>query len=169
MSKQSSPNPLVWAVDHLEEILGAAILFVQVTVAFLNVITRYVINYSLAWTEEFEVGLFVWLTLLGAAIAYKQHAHLSMVFVANALPQKWQKWIHVVGAVASVLLFVILFVFSVQQVIVEINYGAMTEALGIPQWWFTLGVPIGSLIVIARILQAARARFIRESAAVPIV
>lgn len=169
MASQSVRLSLKWLLDHFEEGLAAIILMVQVTIAFLNVITRYVINYSLAWTEELEVSLFVWLTLLGAAIAYKQNAHLSMVFVANALPKRWQKWINLFVAATSILLFVILFIFSVQQVQVEVRFNTMTEALGIPAWIFTAGVPVGCVIVIIRILQAAHARFRAESEAAPIV
>ena len=58
--------------DRLEE--GACVLVfgVMTTVAFVNVITRYVVRYSLAFTEELVVSLFVWLTLLGTAVAFRE-------------------------------------------------------------------------------------------------
>lgn len=54
---------------------------IMVTVAFVNVITRYFIKMSLAWTEELEVNLFVWLVLLGTALAFKKGGHLGMSFI----------------------------------------------------------------------------------------
>ena len=38
---------------------------VMTVVALLNVVTRYFVRYSLAFTEELVVSLFVWLTLAG--------------------------------------------------------------------------------------------------------
>jgi len=55
-------------------------------VAFVNVVTRYVVRYSLAFTEEVVVSLFVWLTLLGTAIAFREGSHLAFEVLVDRLP-----------------------------------------------------------------------------------
>ena len=49
---------------RLEEVLGAAMLAVMVTVTFVNVIVRYCTTFSFAWTEEITINFFVWVVLL---------------------------------------------------------------------------------------------------------
>ena len=44
---------------HFEEIVGAVVLFIMVSITFVNVITRYVIVYPLSFTEEVTVNLCV--------------------------------------------------------------------------------------------------------------
>ena len=52
----------------------------MVIVAFVNVVTRYLLHASLAFTEEVEVAFFVWVTFLGTAMAFKRKSHLAMTF-----------------------------------------------------------------------------------------
>src|SRR3972149_5586535 len=54
--------------------------------AFVNVITRYVVQYSLAFTEEIVVSLFVWLTLLGSAVAFREGSHLAFTSLVDRAP-----------------------------------------------------------------------------------
>ena len=56
----------------LEETVGALGLAVMVTIAFINVLTRYVFKYSVAFTEELTLYIFVWITLMGTAIAFRE-------------------------------------------------------------------------------------------------
>ena len=41
---------------HFEDLLGALMLAVMVTVAFINVIVRYFTSFSFAWSEEITVN-----------------------------------------------------------------------------------------------------------------
>jgi TRAP-type C4-dicarboxylate transport system permease small subunit len=59
-------------VEHAEEGFLVFLMAVMTVVAFVNVVTRYFIRFALAFTEEIVVSLFVWLTLLGTAIAFRQ-------------------------------------------------------------------------------------------------
>lgn len=50
--------------ENLEEIVGVVLLVIMSVFAFVNVVTRYFIQYSFASTEEIEVACLVWLTML---------------------------------------------------------------------------------------------------------
>lgn len=145
-----------WLLDHFEEAFAALILAFEVTLAFVNVVTRYYLKVPLAFMEELEIHTFVWLTMLGTAIAFRQRAHLNMVFVVQRLSERARRWVIIVTYVATVLLFAALIFLSLNTLYQEISLGTVTESLGIPRWWFTLGVPVGSILVIVRALQAAR-------------
>jgi TRAP-type C4-dicarboxylate transport system permease small subunit len=145
-----------WLYDNFEEAVCAGLLLFMASLAFLNILTRYFTTFSLAFSEEIEVSLLVYLTMLGTAAGFKRGIHLGLVFLVNRLSRRAQRWIRVGGAVLAGGLFLALLYFSIRQIQDEIAMATTSEALAIPQWWYTLGLPLGSIIIMARIIQAAR-------------
>ncbi|WP_337428232.1 TRAP transporter small permease, partial [Desulfovibrio sp.] len=72
---------------RLEEMLGALLLAVMVTIAFVNVVVRYCTPFSFAWTEELTINFFVWIVLLGSARSFRDGSHLGMSILYDALPK----------------------------------------------------------------------------------
>jgi TRAP-type C4-dicarboxylate transport system permease small subunit len=141
--------------DRLEEAALVAVFAVMTAVAFVNVITRYVVRYSLAFTEEVVVSLFVWLTLLGTAIAFRQGGHLAFTWVIERCPRGVQRAAAWLATGLGVVLFAVLAYYGVRQIENERMLGTTSEALAIPQWWYTAGIPVFGVLVIVRIIQAA--------------
>lgn len=141
--------------DRLEE--GACVLVfgVMTAVAFVNVITRYVIRYSLAFTEELVVSLFVWLTLLGTAVAFREGSHLAFTWLIERSPRAVRRCLLWLSTALSLVLFAALIWFGLLQIGNERMMGTTSEALAIPQWWYTAGIPAFSALVIVRVLQSA--------------
>jgi TRAP-type C4-dicarboxylate transport system permease small subunit len=145
-----------WLDENLEEAVCAGLLFFMATLALANILTRYFTNISLAFSEEIEVSLLVYLTMLGTAAGFKRGIHLGLVFLVNWFPRPAQRWLRVAGAVLASGLFLALLYFSIRQIQDEIAMATTSEALAIPQWWYTLGLPLGSTIILLRIIQATR-------------
>jgi TRAP-type transport system small permease protein len=58
---------------------GVAILLILlVLVVFSQVLLRYLTYQPLAWTEELARYLFIWLSLLGAAVAVRRGQHFAV-------------------------------------------------------------------------------------------
>ncbi len=147
---------LRWFVVNFEEVLCALLFAIMAIVAFVNVISRYFLKYSLAFTEELLISLFVWLTLLGAAVAFRQGSHLGFGFITGHLPLGIRKVLLWFSALLGVSLFSFLIYFSLYQIKEEIVLKITSSGIGIPQWWYTIGMPVWSVLVILRILQGAR-------------
>ncbi len=147
---------LRWFIAHFEEVLCAFLFAVMAIVAFINVISRYLLKFSLAFTEELVVSFFVWLTLLGAAVAFREGSHLGFSFMTDRLPQGIQKFLLWVSAGLGVTLFLFLIYFSIYQIKEEIVLRITSMGIGVPQWWYTIGMPLWSVLVIVRIIQGAR-------------
>ena len=141
--------------DRLEEGACVLLLAVMTVVAFVNVVTRYLVRFSLAFTEELVVSLFVWLTLLGTAIAFRQGSHLGFSFIVDRCPRPVQRLSIWLGAGLGVALFGLLVHFGLGQIRTERLLGATSEALAIPQWWYTAGIPVFGLLVVLRVIQGA--------------
>lgn len=142
-------------VTHFEEALCVFLFAMMGIIMFVNVISRYLLKYSLAFTEELVVSFFVWVTLLGTAIAFRQGSHLSFNFITERLPAKLQKGLLWLGALLGALLFALLIYFSIHQIKDEIVLRITSSGIGVPQWWYSIGMPIWSLLVILRIFQGA--------------
>lgn len=71
--------------------LACGALMVAITaVVFLQVISRYVFNYPFDWPEEMARYLFVWVALLGAALALRRGAHFSIDALVKKFPARWR-------------------------------------------------------------------------------
>ena len=141
--------------DHFEEALGALVMAVMVTLAFLNVVTRYVIVYPLAFTEEITISMFVWITLLGVSVAFRKNAHLAVTFFYDLGSPAVRKVFYFIATGMSIIFFMLLTWLGTLQVLDEMELGVTTDSLAIPAWIYSIGVPLFSVLVIIRIIQSA--------------
>jgi TRAP-type C4-dicarboxylate transport system permease small subunit len=146
---------LRWLVAHFEEVLCALLFAVMGIIMFVNIISRYLLKYSLAFTEELVVSFFVWLTLLGTAVAFREGGHLGFTFITDRLQLRTQKILRWVSALLGAVLFIVLIYFSIYQIKDEILLKITSSGIGLPQWWYSIGMPIWSILVIIRIFQGA--------------
>jgi TRAP-type C4-dicarboxylate transport system permease small subunit len=143
-------------IDHW---VAAILLFVMAGIAFANVISRYVINFSFAATEEITINLFVWLTVVGSGIAFERGGQLGMVTLYNVLPRKLKKFAILLSAILSAILFMLVDIYIIQAIYDEITlFQAISPALGIPVWIYYTGVPILSVFVFRGIYKDASSK-----------
>ena len=71
--------------DWLESLVGL-LLVGLVVVVFAQVALRYLTYQPFAWTEEVARYLFIWLSLLGAAVGGRRGAHFAVDIVAQRVP-----------------------------------------------------------------------------------
>ncbi len=142
------------AYEHMEEVAGVVLLAGMASLAFINVITRYFIHYSFAFTEEVEVACLVWLTMLGAAAGFRRGIHLGFNFLALRFPRLGRRVLYPVASFLTIAAVCALIWFSLLQINDELSLNIATEALGVPQWWYTLALPVGGVLVIVRVIEA---------------
>ncbi len=127
------------------------------TFAFCNVISRYVVDLALNFTEELNVYFFVWLAFLGSAWAARKGSHITVELLYNCFPKPVRKVLYIAIQIVTVVFFLALGYCGCVEIYDEIALNAMTETLTVPVWWFTGSIPLGSLLIILRTLQKARA------------
>jgi len=138
----------------IEEILSAIILGIMSVIAFGNVLSRYVFHASFAATEEVVVNLFVWMTVLGIAMAFEKGSHLSMTMVTERLSPRGKAVANIVSAVIGVILFVIIDYYSCREIYRDLTiYHTRSEALDIPVWIYTAGIPVFSIFIFKNLIK----------------
>lgn len=144
-----------WMTEHFEEMLGASLLFIMAILAFANVVTRYVFEFPLAFTEELEVNALVWLTLFGTASAFRRRRHLRMLFLQDKFSVKIRNILNIVIALLGAGLFATLGYLGYLQMLDERLLEITSESLNLPQWLYTVCIPVGCALVVFRIIEAA--------------
>ena len=73
--------------DHgQEDWFGLVLLWVMAILVFIQFFSRYVLNDSVAWTEEVSRYLLMVLTFVGAAGAVRRGTHIRVEVLEHALP-----------------------------------------------------------------------------------
>lgn len=158
MKQDQTQKDLRWLLNNLEEVFCVALMGFMALLGFANVITRYM-GYSLAYTEELLVAMMVWITLLGAAVGFKRGAHLGLTFIRERLPRGAQcalEWLSLLLTVGTMSL--VIYLCLTYHIADEIVMSTRSQALDIPQFWYTLAIPVGGVFVIIRSVQAALPR-----------
>lgn len=144
---------IIWFIQNFEEVIGALLLLSMVSLAFANVVTRYLLDYSFAFTEELEISGMVWLTMIGTAAAFKHKVHLRLMYLDEFASPFFKKILYGLTIVSCITLFSILGYLSLEHVTELIELEVTTEALALPEWWYVLAIPTGCVLINLRLLQ----------------
>src|SRR3984957_732207 len=84
-------RPALAEVEHvlgmLVEIPAALLVVAEIVILFAGVVARYGLHSPLIWSDELASLLFLWLAMLGAAVAFHRAEHMRMTaIVASAKP-----------------------------------------------------------------------------------
>jgi TRAP-type C4-dicarboxylate transport system permease small subunit len=140
-------------IDHW---IVAILLFTMASIAFVNILSRYLFHFSFAATEEITINLFVWVTVIGSGLAFERGGQLGMITLFRLFPEKFKKLVILVSAGLSAVLFLLVDVYMIQAIYEELTlFNATSAALGIPVWIYYIGVPIFSVFVFAGIYRDA--------------
>ncbi len=85
-------------VRQVENVLATCLLAAIIVDVLLQVIFRYVLSNPLSWSSEVATYMFAWLTLIGIAIAQRDHAHIEVRLFAHlseaiGIATAWVSWI----------------------------------------------------------------------------
>jgi len=139
----------------VEAVLCCVCTAIMLSLAFANVIGRYVLHSSISFTEEIVCGLFVLLSMMGTSIAIKKQSHLGLSIISDRLPAGGQRVLRVFGNLFGAVLSVFLLYLSAQMVKTQMALKTITATLQWPAWVYGIFLPIGAAFMTIRFLEAA--------------
>lgn len=81
---------------------GAAVLMVTIIVLLLGgVISRYVFSLPVVWIDEAVSIAFIWVAMIGAAIAMHRNEHLRLTLFLDKMPPRVRDFVHAFALVAT--------------------------------------------------------------------
>src|SRR5256886_13944832 len=129
----------------LVEIPAAVLVVAEIVILFAGVVARYGLHRPLIWSDELASILFLWLAMLGAAVAFRRSEHMRMTaVVANAKPAM-RAYLDVVATCAA-LSFLLLIAWPAYEYAYEESF-ITTPALQIPNVWRAAALPVGTALM----------------------
>ena len=89
----SGRRPLVLAeraLGWVTEVAAAVLVVAEVVILLMGVVARFVLDDPLVWSDEVASLLFLWLAMIGAAIALRRGAHMRLSTVTAMLSPAWR-------------------------------------------------------------------------------
>lgn len=134
----------------VERVLLAAGMGAIALITLANVVTRYLTDISLAFTEEYSVMLLVVVTFLGTALATATGRHIRIDWLTEKLGARARRNAEVAGMALLIFCFGLLAWYGGWMVWDEYRFEALSPGLGNPQWWYSIWLPLLSLLVMGR-------------------
>ena len=128
---------------------------VMATLVFMNVVCRYIFNFSIIWAEEVSQYLMVWVAFLAAGLALREGRHVAIEMLQDRLPSTARRMTRHLVALLLIVFMGILTVLGFQ--FAHFAWVQETPALNIPQGLPYLAVPIGALLVAVHLFFLYRA------------
>ncbi len=140
-------------IEYFYKILRVFTIILYTLMLFFvgaNVFCRYVIKYSLTWSEELSRFIFVWLVYLGAVLGLKEKAHVSLTLITSSLTGNLKKSITFLCdfLVISFLLFL-----GIQGLRISIFVMDETSpATNLNMGWVYIIIPIAAFIMFTQMI-----------------
>ncbi|GGJ94846.1 hypothetical protein GCM10007063_16740 [Lentibacillus kapialis] len=138
---------------YVEYTILALSLSIMSLITFANVISRFIFNFSISFTEEVTINLFVLLTFVGASLGIYKRAHLGFSLIYEKFNGINRIILTLFIGSLITLFFVATGYYGFEIVQSQMERGQTTPALGWPQWIFTLSLPIGCVFCIIRSIE----------------
>jgi len=132
--------------DEFIENLVCAIYLSLITTGFLQVFSRYVLNYSLPWTEEIGRYSFVYLTFIGAALCVRNEMNINLDLLIKRFPESMNSILQM-GVDLSILVFLALLLYQGSLITLK-TVRQVSAALHLPMALFYLSIPLGALFML---------------------
>lgn len=136
---------LINFINKLDRNISALVLGLMMIVGFFNVLSRYLLDFSLASSEELLTNLLVFLTLMASAAGIQRDAHVGVSFIVDLFPRKIRISLSILKIITFLIFFGILFKFGLDNMFDALKYGQRTTSLGVPSWIFSAALPLGGL------------------------
>ena len=134
----------------IEDWLTVIIMVLLAVITFSNVLVRYFTDASFAWTEEISIFLMILLAMVAGSAAVARDQHIRIEFLTSGGSPKRKQALARLGSTSVALLFALIAVLSARVVWDDWRYEETSPGIGVPQWWYSIWLPVCSLGITAR-------------------
>ncbi|WP_100400304.1 TRAP transporter small permease [Bacillus sp. FJAT-44742] len=122
-------------------------LFLTAAVTLLQVVFRYVLGQSLAWSQEFVLICFVYTVLFGAVLGIKNSEHLQVDLLDKA-PEPIRKISVILEFLIVIALISVLVYYGFQLFLNNLQSGQIVGILPVPVAYVYLAIPVSGLFML---------------------
>ena len=138
--KSDSPSHRAGFIWPLE-VISAALLLSIVLLLLTGVTSRYIFSLPIVWIDEATSTAFLWLAMLGAALAIDRNEHLRLTLFVGMLPPRLGTFVEAFALLAAAA-FLAAMMYPAIDYAIEESY-VTTPALNIANSWRVSAIPFG--------------------------
>ncbi len=142
---RSAGAALESSLGSFVEIVAAALVALEIAILFGGVISRYVFDHPLVWSDELASSLFLWLAMLGAVVAFRRDEHMRMTAIVGTLSAPVRAVFDMV-ATGAAFAFLLLIAWPAYQYAQEQAF-ITTPALELSDAWRAAALPSGIVLM----------------------
>lgn len=134
---------------HPEDWIAFILFWSLAFIVFLQFFTRYILNDSLAWTEEIARYGLMWVVFIGGAMVTRRNTHIAVELMSNVMKPGLPRQI-LLAAVDFVKLGFLGFLAYVSVTIIERMGIQRMTVFDLPMSWVYAGVSFGCFLMLLR-------------------
>lgn len=147
---------IIKVINNIEEYSVVLILLGLAFLSFVEVICRYLLDFSFTWLEEVSRNIGILVAFLGASLGVKYGVHFSMDFVYERVSNdRFRHGLQVFMNVASGLMFLVICWYGWVQVVKLYEFGPKMAVLPLRKYWVYVPVALFSIFIAMRFFHLA--------------
>lgn len=139
--------------EKLEEGFLVLTMVAMVLLIFVQVISRYLFEASLSWSEELARYVHIWQIWIGASFAVRKREHIKVEAFKNLFNETGKKVIELISIILWFALAVFLAIAGTDLVTTIFTRGQSSPAMQMPMWAIYSAIPLGGLLMSIRLIQ----------------
>ena len=136
------------------------VMIFLVVIVFAEVIARSILNTSLRYTEEIVIYSMAWMVFIGAGIAAKENALISIVGLLQSITPKALRLITIIGNILIITLLAWIVKSGISYALT--NIAQLSPTLQIPMMYPYLSIPVGCAILLLHYINSVLKLFSRK-------
>lgn len=135
------------------EAVASGLLVAIVTLLLAGVTSRYVFSLSVVWIDEVASICFLWLAMLGSAIALDRNEHLRLTLFLHKMPERVQGFMSAFALLVVATFLISLMVPAFDYALEE--WYITSPALNIPSTFRVAAIPFGMVAMLGIVIAYA--------------
>lgn len=144
---------LRWLDHNLEEIILLVLLVSMTCIMGLQIVSRYILNASLSWSEELTRYLFIWSGFISISYCIKKWISIKIDQIIQLFPKPIYVVAQLVLNVILFLLFTYLSIHAYNYLQMSIASGQLSPALHLPMPFVQAAPLVGFVLAAIRAFQ----------------
>jgi len=136
---------------------GAAFFLACLLLAIVSLLgiwqvgTRFLFSQPSTWTEELMRRLLIWMVMLGAAVAFRHGALISVDLMLRTARGRWHTFVNTLITVASLALLAVLIWYGI-DLVWRIRFQTWASLDFLSMGWAYAAIPVGAFVSVIGLL-----------------
>tara|TARA_B100001057_G_scaffold58497_1_gene51854 strand:- start:2815 stop:3315 length:501 start_codon:yes stop_codon:yes gene_type:complete len=139
--------------SKFEEIFACVALVIISLCVIFQVISRYVFNFGITWTEELAGFAMPWAIYMGAALGVRERFHIRILVGVRSLPMLTQYLIIFAGDFLWLAFNIFMIKYGIDYLKIMWEFPVISQTLSISNFWPETIVVIAYSLMLLRLVQ----------------